>query len=173
MHHFTFKNKFVSLRKLHIAVLALLICAGSILGILAATGLEEDFVSWMRAAPSCRLSIVNSLAVTVLPLCLSFIFVYSGHCRLLYVLCALYAFSWSYIGYLSIFVFGSGGWLVQALLMFSATLLFPVLVWFCVQYGSGERKIRMADCIAYLCIALVIAWVDYCYVSPFLAELMV
>ena len=127
------------------------------------------FTSLMRTAVICPVSIVASLTGVFFPFLISLYFL-RYHRRLwLYILCFLKAvcFSVSFIALST--AFGSAGWLVRALFLFSDTVSCILLLNLCVrirQQGSNSNS-ALLQC----AVCLVTVFIDYMYISPFLCGL--
>ncbi len=159
-------------RKFSVAFLACFTVSGLVLGAWIASRAGDEVLALMRTVPSHSMSIVGLLAVMGLPIFLSFFAVRFGHSWLLIPICFFQAFLWSYCGLLCVRAFGSAGWLVQLLLMFSSGSGLPVLLLFSLRYISGERILTRRDCFLCLTAAAVIGWLDCCVISPYLAMLI-
>ena len=148
-------------------------CLGLLLGTLFAVGADASFLSLMRQAAVSRVSIVNLLTAIVLPFLFSALAVYMGRPRALYVICFCKALCFAFCIVLADRSFGTAGWLIQPLLLFSDLLLAPVLFWFSVRHiggGSGSLQKDIGFCAA---VIAAVAMLDAFWVSPFLAELFI
>lgn len=152
-----------------------LICAW-FFGLAAGVGLsflaDDSFLSTMRAAASSHVSIIGLLSAILLPLLFSAFAVYISQPQLLLPVAFCKAFLFSYLAFGVTAAFGTAGWLVRGLLMFSDCLTLPLLWWFwlrCLRIPKEDAT----HCFFFACAAaLLIGCVDYCTVSPFLANLI-
>lgn len=145
---------------------------GLIFGGLAAVFVSNDVSSLMHAASVSRVSIVGLLSVYLFPLLFSALAVYMNLPYLLLPICFLKAVSFSYLAMGVSIAFGSAGWLVRLLLMFSDLASFPILWWFWSRSRSGSHGSLLRFFTAALCLAAVFGSIDYCLVAPFLANLL-
>lgn len=126
----------------------------------------------MRAAANGRVSITGLLSAFLLPLLFSAFAVYISQPWLLVPVAFGKAFSFSYLAFGVTLAFGSAGWLVRSLLMFSDCLTLPLLWWFwlCCIRASDRDALRsfLVTCTA----ALMIGCLDYGAVSPLLRNLI-
>lgn len=125
--------------------------------------------SLMRAAPSCGMSIVGLFTVSLLPLLISALAVFTSQIWLLIPLAFMKSFCFSYVC-IGIFCgFGSAGWLICLLMMLPEGLLMGGLWWYWQQclndcaYRSGL--------LAFL-VSCGIIWFDFSVISPFLADII-
>lgn len=152
--------------------LAFAMIAGVVLGVYLAMQSADSFMTLMRTAAGCRMSIVGLIASRFLPFLFAAFAVYiSKHWLLISVFfikgCAI-----TWCGCLTVAAFGSAGWLVQPLLQFSDFLLLPVLFWFSIRRIVQTRDAIWRD--LKICgAAFVLAGaLDYCIISPFLVMLL-
>ena len=69
-------------------------------------------------------------------------------------------------------VFGSSGWLLRWLLLFSRFAAVPFFYWYLRHYISGEHSFSLLVLFFLLCLILLIGCLDYCMISPFLVNLI-
>ena len=131
----------------------------------------DSFLSLMRSASLRSVSIVNLLLITLLPFLFSALIVYIRGVRLLAGLCFIKGLSFAFVSGGLLAAYGDAGWLIQGLYMFSDVFTLIPLWWCWLQlYGEGSilgRKCLMIGGIVAGCIVFL----DYLYVSPFLAKL--
>ena len=125
----------------------------------------------MRRAVSCPVSIVG-LVVVLLPFLFSAFAVYLSKTWLFLPFCFLKAFQFAYVAGSVSMAFGSAGWLIRLLLLFSDGCTIPVLLWIWLRWiGRGGRKALQQIAACTILGAMVWA-VDYFVVSPFLGMLI-
>ena len=151
------------------ALLAFLWTAGLFLGTLAAQFAGPSF-SLMR--PSSGVSIVTPLVAAAFPFLLAAFAVHIHRPKLLLFLCFCKAFCFAFCGCLIWCAYGSAGWLVRFLLMFTDICMVPVLCWFCMRHITGPIISEKRDLAVCIVIAVIVAGIDYFAVSPFLAKLI-
>ncbi len=157
------------LRKETIPFLASAWLLGLVSGSFFSVSAGNSFLLTMRAAASSHVSIFGLLASILLPLLFSAFAVYISQPWLLVPIAFGKAFFFSYLALAVLSAFGSAGWLIRWLLMFSDSLSLPVLWWYWLRAVSGRRK--FADTAAAFLAALVIGSVDFYMISPVLANL--
>lgn len=161
-----------SWRKAGIILLAFFWTLGLFLGIYSSFPMEDSFFRLMRAAAGCRVSIVGLFAVLILPFLFSAFAVYFSQPWLLLLICFLKAYCFGFCCFLTQISFGSAGWLLRLLLLFSDCCILPVLCWFWIRHISGEKRALWQDLAVCAAASLLIGGVDYCVISPFLATLI-
>ena len=152
-------------------VLASFWAAGLLLGALAAISADDLLASTMRTAVSGGMSISGLLSALLLPLLFSAFAVYVSKPLLLPVV-FLKAFLFAYTGAGILAAFGSAGWLIACLLMFSDALMLPLLWCFWLRSVSQPRRELLRSGAFCLAGAALIGCFDYCLVAPFLASLI-
>ena len=152
-----------------LAVLWLLgLLSGSLVSLSAGTLLAPT----MRSAVSGGMSIFGLLAALLLPLLFTAMAVFISQPALLFPVVFLKGFLFSFTGSGVLAAFGTSGWLIRVLLMFSDLLVLPLLWWVWIQVFSGERNtVLRCNALAFV-IAVVIGCFDYTLVAPFLAGLL-
>ncbi len=167
-----FRNFSEKKNQLTVFVLASFWLIGVVVGCILAISDPVSF-SLMRSACETRVSILWLSILSILPLFVVSVVVYYRLHYLIFPICALRAFNFGYCVcgvYLS---FGSAGWLVCGLLLFSSLLSVPVLFWFCCRCLCRTLSTGRGEFISCLVITLLITLVDYLWVSPFLHSLMI
>ncbi len=155
---------------------ACLLCSiwlgGLAFGVFTAAGLDDTYFHLMLPFDSHGLSIFRQLAVVYLPFLFAAYAVSIDQTKLLLVLCFLKAFVFSFCGYLIFRMFGSAGWLVRFLLLFTDVFTIPALFWFCIRHVEGQILNAKRDLIICILLATMVVCIDYFAVSPFTAELI-
>lgn len=152
-------------------LLALCWCLGLLLGILAASA-SDDLVSMMRRSLSCPVSIPGLLAATVLPFLLSAYAVSLSEPWLLLPICMVKAFGFGFCAFGVSLAFGSAGWLVRLLFLFSDVCVIPVLFFYWLRHIRGDAARSYRDLVCCLIAAVAIGAMDLYFVSPFLVKLI-
>lgn len=134
------------------------------------TGMPPAFVSY--AVMNGRMSVIGSLSVIALPLFFSAFAVYVGRCRLVIPIAFCKAFLFSYTGCSVWIAFGSAGWLVFLLFMFSDILMLPVLWWYWQLALKGKARASLMGLIPASAAGVLIGSLDYFLIAPFLANLL-
>lgn len=152
----------------------LLACAyliGLISGVLFSMSASGALYSTMRTAVSGRVSVFGLLSAILLPLLFSALAVYISKAWLLIPIAFCKAFLFAFLGIGIMASYGSAGWLIRILLMFSDILTMPLLWWYWLKALSGAHT-RVWHAAAAAAPALLIGSIDYCVISPFLANLI-
>lgn len=144
------------------------LCAGSWFSIQAGILIFPT----MRTAASCGVSIPGLLSANLLPLLFSAFAVYISQIWLLVPIAFWKAFQFSYVGMGVMAAFGSAGWLIRLLMMFSDILMLGVLWWYWLRALSGRRGCALVVSLVPFSAAVLIASLDYSVISPFLADMI-
>lgn len=161
-----------SFRKDSVAFLAFLWTAGLIFGTVTSFYAGNSVFSLMCGALYSPVSIVRLLSAMLLPLLFSAFAVYFSGAWLLIPIIFLKGFSYAYLAFGILSSFGSAGWLIQLLLIFSDTLMLPVLwiYWLRVlKDGQHDLLIRTIPAVS---AALLIGSFDISVISPLLAQIL-
>ena len=157
-------------RKVSTIILAFCWCAGLLTGCFLANHAGNIHSSMMRRAVSCPVSIA-SLVVLLLPFLFSAFAVYVSQYWLLVPIVFWKAMSFSRVACWITAAYGSAGWLMRFLLMFTDLFTLPLLVLFWLRYGGKGRRLTALSALAYCAAAVSIGSVDFWIISPFLAGL--
>ena len=146
--------------------------SGLICGCIIAVQVSDTYLLMMRRAVTSPVSIFGLLTVSFLPFLFITLSVYISRPKLIHCICFLKACSFMITGFSVITVFGSAGWLVQFLLQFTDLGALALLCWFACQHLDGSKNSLGAHItLCGTCVAGLV-WIEYCYVSPFLAMLI-
>ena len=151
-------------------ILAALWCAGLICGISAAA-CAGILPSLMRACCQSRVSIVSLLFVPLLPFLFSAFAVFISCPRLVCFVGFLKAFSFGLCLRAVSAAFGSAGWLVCSLLLFTDCVTMPALFWFWLRHADGNISSLGKDSLICTTWFLLIAIIDSAYVTPMLIQI--
>lgn len=152
--------------------LALIWCVGMLFGALASLTADISYSSTMHAALFGSLSISGLLAALLLPLLITAFAVYFSKPIWILPLAFLKAFMFAFTATGLMVSFGSAGWLVRLLLMFSDTLVLPILwlVWLLSLESGSDAAFRY--CLPAAAFIFLICCFDFTVVAPFLARLI-
>ena len=159
-------------RKSSLMLLAFSWFLGLFLGAVFSVAAGEPIVSLMRTAVSSRVSFSGLLTAILLPFLLSALAVFISEPYLLFVIAFLKAFTFSYVGIGVMAAYGSAGWLIRLLLMFSDCCFLPLLMLYWIRLISGKRGSAIPVTVVTGFLAVAIGSFDFCVVSPFLATLV-
>jgi len=142
---------------------------GILFGISVANVASLQFSSLMCTLFSQRVSIVWMLIIHTFPLLLSAVLMHFSAYFLLFLFAFLKSFCYAFSSYIVYLYFGSAGWLLQSLLMFSGSGVAVVLLFYWFR-TLPSRMIMRDTCICCI-ITVCFVCVDYFLVSPFLESL--
>ena len=144
---------------------------GLILGMMFVKATATFFVPLMRGAAAGTVSIRGLLASAFLPFFLSGLA--ALYCRpLVYFICFLKAFSYGCNVHGVALAFGNSSWLIRPLLLFSDSLLVPILYLYWLRVLSGDHGLRARELGMSLIWTAAVVTLDLSFVSPFLTGLM-
>ena len=158
-------------RRVAVLFLAFAFISGLLMGCVIQLSAEFDSYSWMRGTPDAPVSIVGLLSVILLPFLFSAFAVYSSQRWLLIPIAFCKALSFALVACGIGAAYGSAGWLMRILLMFTDIFSLPLLVLFWVRYCGGERRLTLHSVFTYFTAAACIGSIDFFVISPFLAGL--
>ena len=158
-------------RKYATAYLACSWLLGLVSGIFAANGTTShfDLPDTLFQAPEP----VTLLSVMLLPVLVSVLFVCAGKSALLLAVCFLKAFSFAYVSRVVTAGFGTAGWLIQFLAMFSDCMSLPVLWLFWRRLIARPQHSILRLSTDAVLTTLVIGIMDCHFISPFLTALQI
>ena len=132
----------------------------------------SDFVSQMPLAVSSQPSIFGLLISSLLPFLFSAYAVYIGSPRFLYGISFLKACGLGYVSFSVVSSFGSAGWLIRWLFLFTDISAAAVLYCYCHRYISGIRKFSAGSFSGYAGILAAVSLFDYSVVSRLLLRVL-
>ena len=140
-------------------------------GILTGSNAGVIYLSLMRGALGCSVSIVGLAFSVFLPFLLSAFAVYWNRPRFLYIISFVKAWSFTFAAYGICQAFGSAGWLVRFLVQFSDICLLCPLCWFLLRHIRSGSQLWRRDLEFCTLAAAAVCSIDYCVVSPFVVAL--
>ncbi len=159
-------------RNANILTLAWILLLGFLIGTFLAAETPVTFYTLMRRAANSPVSIVSSFVSAFLPFLLAFAAVHYGKPALLFLICFFKATLIAHCSMCCYLAFGTGSWLVRLLLQFSDILLLPLLCRFAILYLSQPRTLRRSDVFICCGAAALVAIINFCFISPYLAMLI-
>lgn len=149
---------------MRIFILAFLWTVSIAIGMYMAFGLKEVNISFMQGVVSQHISFAGLAVILLLPLFISIIALWLGFKELIRILCCLRGLVLGYclLGLLQ--AFGSAGWLVCTMLLFSN--IAGSLILFCIWVSSSFNKIFS------LIFVVLIGCMDYFLISPYLVYII-
>ena len=153
-----------------VCALALCVVFSAGLGVLFAATAGDSYFLLMRRASSVSVSIVGSAITVWIPFLVSVCLIVHFKLWLAYLICGIRIFAMASSCCATTHAFGTAGWFVQGMLHFPQLCLTPVLIWLIFLRFTGKYSRRIGlYCIIF---AAVIGMINYCSISPFLANLI-
>jgi len=165
------KDFLQSRRRVTATILAFVFCFGLLAGSLTAVLTETSYFLMMRTAASYRVSIFGLFPVLLLPLLFSAFAVYISQFWLLIPIAFIKAFFFSFLGAGFLILSPDSGWLMRMLFMFTDCLSLPVLCWYWL-YACHYRNVTPGQTISAFAVVAGIGFLDFQFISPFLASLL-
>ena len=159
-------------RKYCFLLLAFCWMAGLVSGSRAFLSAGDTLDSVMRGALIGSVSIVGLLCAALFPFLLSAFAVFISEPWLLLPVSFGDAFVFSFVSLGVTQCAGSAGWLIRWLLVFSASLLSPLLYLYWLRHLPGGRRFDSLEAACILCICALIGSADFRLISPLLARLI-
>lgn len=160
------------LRKGYCYVLAFFWITGLLFGIWVYDSAEDSLLVLMRGVSQYTVSIVGLLCVTLLPFLLSAIAVFYSMPQLIFPICCLKGFLFSFVSVGVMQSFGSAGWLLRGLLLFSESTTMPLLYWYWTYCLSDRQRKCGYQMMYVLALSFLTASMDYRFISPFLVQMI-
>ena len=123
--------------------------------------------SLTRSLRYSDLSVVGFLAMLIFPYLLSTVIFKLSMWKGIIPLVFFKAFSFSCCAVAIIRAFGSSGWLLRLLLLFSGSISVVFLIWFWIRNCSKSRRNLHGDLLLCIVLTLVAGFIDYSLISPF------
>lgn len=153
------------------SILALSWVLGLITGCTLCLSVDATTFSLMRMAPGRPVSIVRLLAVTFLPFLFSGFAAFVAQAWLLIPIAFFKSFTFSAAYTAVMLSFGTAGWLIGFLLMFSSICTMPILVLYWIRYSQKCYPLLSWNGFALIIMIFALCGVDFFIISPFLAGL--
>ena len=169
MVRYTFLHKSIRSRKYTTTVLASSWTLGLCFGLcsMVAGSCNAAFYDAVVLKPA----FLSTLSVLLLPIVLSMLAVFTGQRWLLFPLAFLKAFAFAYVGWNVVVTFGSAGWLIRLMLMFSDCVTVPLLLWFWNRALTSEFDAIVPAAGSLVLTVFGIGMIDYGIIAPFLVNL--
>ncbi len=147
-------------------------CLGLFAGVLIAYLASDSLSLTMHTATKSCVSIIGLLSTISLPFLLSALAVSISGTWLLIPIAFLKAFLFAYLGFGLVAAYNSAGWLLRILFMFADCCTVPLLYGYWLKLCSGSSVSPWILAIAHWIPTMVIGYIDFSFVSPFLATLI-
>ena len=132
----------------------------------------DVLISLMPLAVNSQLSIVGQFLSISLPFLLSAFAVFVSCPGILIPLSFCKAFAYSYLVCGVFASFGSGGWLIRWLLLFTDSVSAALLYGYAMRHISGCRNFSPVGLFGCISVVAILAGVDFAYISPLLQRLL-
>ena len=129
-----------NLRKYDNILLAFIWLLGLCCGVVFCRRMQIPLFPMMHGVESCSVSIVCLLSVSLLPFLFSFFAVYIGSYRLLMLLCYIKGCLFAFLSMGILLAYGSAGWLLRLLIMFSDLGCLVPLWWYWLRCREGSFR---------------------------------
>ena len=141
------------------------------LGTYCAASSDPSVLSLVRRTAFGKVSTVCLMAAQLLPFLFAAYAAYIYNTILLLGACSVKLFLFGFAGYLVWTAFGSAGWLMRFLILFSDIALAPVLCLFCLRIHFGCAK-RMKELLICMGIVVAIVLLDGFFFSVLLEKMI-
>jgi len=153
-------------------VLAVFWLGGLFFGTVISLTLEQRLQSYFHAALNSHSLFLGLLFAQLLPVVISFIVAFTSKPLFLTCIAFLKSCFFSCISLSLLNSFGSSGWMICCLLMFSDLLVMPILWWIWLNILTENHSFVFHKIFAAIVMVFVICFCDYTFVAPFLAYLI-
>lgn len=153
-------------------LLAISFVSGLVAGTAVSSSAGDLIVRTIPDALSVSGSLSGILTAALVPFALSALAIVMGRPALLYPIAFWKAFLTGFLGFAVLAAYGSAGWLVRSLMLFTECLTLPVLLIYWFLHLSPERLSVPLSTAAAVFAAVLTGTFDYCIVSPFLAAVI-
>ncbi len=140
---------------------------GLLLSFLAASAVGEALLPAMRMVQFSHVSIIGLLSALIIPVFISAFAVYSNESWIIPILAFLKSFTFGYCAFAITAAFGSAGWLVRYLILFSDIHLICILWWFWLRHYPEKGKRILLDTAIAVTTAVFICLLDLLLIEPF------
>lgn len=159
-------------RKYSVIFLAFIWCVGLAYGSLSHLYAGDFFVSLMRTAIVRPVSIVNLLAVSLLPFLFSAVAVFLSSRFLICCVCYIKAWLFGFVSAGCFFSFGTAGWLVWLMVCFRDMLCLVILWLYWLHHYDRSDTFRISTLLACITAVFLAVSFDYCFISPTLVSIL-
>lgn len=172
MHKFLKFNAVFSLRKHPLTSLFFFWMLGLMLGCICSAASPTALTPLVYSAVSDPPSLPRLLLTVFLPIALSFFAVFFHEYWLLQPIIWGKGFLFAFVATAATAAYGSAGWLVRFLLMFTDCCTLPLLIWYWIQIYNRRRSRLFIQTVLLLVVNLLICALDLRFVSPFLTAVI-
>ena len=147
-------------------------CLSFLIGVFLAYHTRDIVSPMMYMAPRCHISILCLGLIVLVPLAISAAAIVFSVPAIIYFIVFLDCVSAGYCIASGVFAFGTAGWLVLVLLMFSQGSLMTPKIWFYTQCLTHKRY-ALYRFNYILALATIVCLIDYFIISRFLSSLVI
>ena len=158
--------------KSNVWILAFTWCVGLLCGTFLSIFSRSSYVSLMHAATYRSVTIVGLLLCNFLPLLLTAFAVCYSFVIAAVIVSFLRAVILGACMFGILFAFGSCGWLICMLMLFSSNWINVLIAWLLLYVKESALSDLLGRVVVSVAIAAVVSLVDYLYVSPLLAGIL-
>lgn len=142
-----------------------------LLGTLSGAAASNSFLLLMRIAPTSYVSIAGLAVTLLLPFLFIALAIYMNRPHWLYPICFCKVFGLAFSGYGVAAAYGSAGWLVRFLFLFSDIYTTPILCYLTLRHIHTRQAGWKKDIGISAGIFLLAGALDLWFISPFLARI--
>lgn len=163
--------RYLKSRKMNLILLAFFSVFGCSLGVYISHLSDTYTIYLMRMAASSPVSIVGLTFVILLPFLITAFAGWISKPLILLPISFFDSFSFTFILCCTIASFGSAGWLVCVMLLFTNIFVQLCLFWTWIRCFNGSFSSCAEDLFRCFLYSLAISFVDYFFVAPYLVQL--
>lgn len=153
------------------ALLIMCWLAGSASGILFSHSASADAIPFITGAVCQPITLCGALVVGFVPFLISALAVFSCELWVLPLVGGMKGFGYCFVICAISMAFGDSGWLIRCMLLFSDTVLVPLLCLFDFRYFVGGTNRFPREWFIWFLVVAVVVSLDYFVVSPFFVGL--
>ena len=146
--------------------------AGLFLGTTTAYASARFLDSMLHSAISNQPSLSTLIGSAVLPFLLSTVVFFLSEPWLLLPICLMKAFGFGFCAFSVLLAFGSAGWLVRFLFLFTDVFVVPVFLFYCLYQLRRGTFFNFRVTSAFAAVASMVAAADYYLIAPYLVSVI-
>ena len=152
--------------------LAIAWLSGFFAGLFTAFALRDRVESLARVLASAHFSGVGLFFSLSIPLIITVIVFRLSRQVWIVLFSFVKAFIFSFVSYAILLAFGSAGWLVRCLYIFSDSFMTVYLLWFWVRNLSDKAKSFKIDLLLGFLLLTILAFIEASFISPLISLLL-
>ncbi len=154
-------------------VLAFFWILGLIFGVFLFQTAGDSFLPLMRSIPQGAVSIMSLFCSVYLPFLFSAFAVICSQTIILFPISFCEAFLLSFVSFGVTQAYGTAGWLIRSMLLFSNFFCAPILYFLWLRYLSGFRRFSLLEFLFIGCAVILIGSIHYSIITPLLVRLII